>query len=303
MASQKPRAMDRLSQRMTARLQHLSPASQRVVMHIDAHRLDAMTQSAAELAAAIGTSDATVIRAVKALGFAGLPELKQELISLFGKGATPADDMSRTLTGEAFGAEQAVSFVLSWHHDAAASIRSRAVTDQILKAVDILSKASKIATFGLGPSSHLSNYAAALLQRHGRTTHALNCSGSGLADQLLRLEHGDALLMLAYGRAYVEAAVTMARARRLGIPIVLMTDSLESKLQKLATVVVAVPRGQSERISLHGATMVCIEAMLLGIAASDRERTMARLDLLNELRSQIGRNGRPRVVKPRRMST
>lgn len=52
-----------------------TPALRQVVIYIDTNRLEALTKTAAELAADIGTSDATVIRAVKALGFTGfLPD-------------------------------------------------------------------------------------------------------------------------------------------------------------------------------------------------------------------------------------
>ena len=72
-------AQDRLTARLEERMAMLSASSQRVAAYIDANRFEALTKSAAELAWAIGTSDATVIRTVQALGFSGLPELKREL--------------------------------------------------------------------------------------------------------------------------------------------------------------------------------------------------------------------------------
>ena len=57
---------DKLAERLHSRGQRLSPALRRVGEFIDDNRLEAMTKSAAELATAIGTSDATVIRALKA---------------------------------------------------------------------------------------------------------------------------------------------------------------------------------------------------------------------------------------------
>ena len=57
----------------------LQPAEQRVVRHISRNRLAVLSTSAANLARQVGASDATVIRAVKALGFTGLGELRAAL--------------------------------------------------------------------------------------------------------------------------------------------------------------------------------------------------------------------------------
>ena len=63
---------DKLSGRIRARARALSPSLAKVLEFIDLNRHEAMTKSAMELAAAIGKSDATVIRAVQAAGFDGV---------------------------------------------------------------------------------------------------------------------------------------------------------------------------------------------------------------------------------------
>lgn len=86
--------VDKLGIRIRARINELSPSLATVIEFIDANRLDAMTKSAVELGRMIGTSDASVIRAVKALGFDGFKELKQELAASLGKGNSAADTSS-----------------------------------------------------------------------------------------------------------------------------------------------------------------------------------------------------------------
>jgi DNA-binding MurR/RpiR family transcriptional regulator len=63
------------------RVSALSPTAARVARFIDQHRATAIASSAAKLAARTGTSDATVVRTVQALGFEGLPELKEALVA------------------------------------------------------------------------------------------------------------------------------------------------------------------------------------------------------------------------------
>jgi DNA-binding MurR/RpiR family transcriptional regulator len=110
-----------------------------------------------------------------------------------------------------------------------------------------------------------------------------------LADQMLDLGSGDALLVLAYGRAYGEVVTVFAEARQFGLPIVLVTDSLDAKLARFANVILPARRGRSERVALHGATLVCLEALVLGLAAASPD-TVASLERLNRLRREVRRN-------------
>lgn len=280
-------AQDRLTTRLRSRIDSLTPSLRRVASFIDANRLDAMTKPAAELALAIGTSDATVIRTVKALGFSGLPELKRELAAFFGKGASASDNMQRTLSRVEGDVEGAIDFVLTAQQLSIGQLRSEAIRTKISAAVRMLEGAQRIAVFGIGPTAFLAGYTGLLIARNGRQSHVLDATGGALADQLLQLGECNALLMLAYGRTYKEAAVTIAEARSLKLPIVLISDSLDEGLARYADVIVPAPRGLTEHVALHATTFACLEALILGLAAADQANALARLDKLNELRKAI----------------
>lgn len=57
----------------------LTPASRRVARFIAENHAVTLGSSALSLTARIGTSDATVVRAIQMLGFTGLPQLKRVL--------------------------------------------------------------------------------------------------------------------------------------------------------------------------------------------------------------------------------
>jgi hypothetical protein len=48
-----------------------------------------------------------------------------------------------------------------------------------------------------------------------------------------------------------------------------------------------VQRGQAERVALHGTTLIALEAVILGLAAANREVAMASLQRLNALRKSV----------------
>lgn len=282
-------AADRLGNRIRARMNGLPPSLVRVLEYIDANRLDAMTMSAVELGAVIGTSDASVIRAVKALGFDGFKDLKRELAATLGHGQSAADNMARTFMGIDDTHDAAIERVLEDHGAALAALASPEARAQMSAAVKLLAAARRIGIFGLGPSSYLARYFALQLTRSGRPTHVFDGSGSPFADQLLGMPDVDVVVMLAYGRPYKEATACIAEARRFRKRILLITDFTEKGLASHATTVVNVHRGQAGRVALHGATLVCLEAMMLALAHRNKDRSVTTLERLNELRKSIGK--------------
>ncbi|MGA8198269.1 MAG: hypothetical protein WB902_33455, partial [Acetobacteraceae bacterium] len=112
----------------------------------------------------------------------------------------------------------------------------------------------------------------------------LNVTGIMLADRMLDLRAGDAVLALAYGRAYREVTGLFGEARRLRLPIVLVSETAERALARFADVVLAIPRGKRQRVALHGGTLVGLEAVVLALAAANGDRALATLERLNMLR-------------------
>jgi DNA-binding MurR/RpiR family transcriptional regulator len=283
-----PALTDPFAQRVAAAQASLSPTARRVVRFIDQNRIATLTRSAAELAASTGTSDATVIRTVQALGFEGLSDLRESLVASLDGRSTPADHMRRRLAETGESTDRAIAAVLDAHREALADLESAQARGQIAAAVSALHRADRIALFGIGPSAALARYVSILLQRIGRQSRTLDATGLALADQLLDLRSGDTLLALAYSRPYREVVAVFAEARRLGLPVVLVTDSLASKLARFADVIVPARRGRAERVALHGATLVVLEAVVLGLAAANRTAAVAALERHNELRCTVG---------------
>lgn len=274
-------------QRFRAHAPKLTGAASRVATFIDKNRAKALGSSAADIGASSGTSDATVVRTIQSLGFDGLADLRQSLAASFDMSATPADNMRRSLADIGESTDRAIDLVFNAHRKAFEALQSAETRDAITAAVSTLHPADRIVVFGIGPSSALAHYVTMLLGRNGRRARALDATGTALADQLLDLRKDDALLILAYGRSYREVATTFAEASRLDLPTVLVTDTLEEKLARRADVVIPAKRGNANSVALHGATTVVLEAVVLGLAASDNETAVATLDRLNSLREAV----------------
>jgi DNA-binding MurR/RpiR family transcriptional regulator len=264
--------------------QSLGASGRRVAKFIDENRQTVLASSAAALGGYIGTSDATVLRTIQSLGFAGLSDLKRAILKSADSATTPADHMRHTLADLKKSTGHAVECVLQAHADGLDVLKSEKCRAQIAAAVRILDASDRIVVFGIGPSAALASYVSISLARCGRVSRTIDATGSMLADQLLDLRGGDGLLILAYGRLYKEVRAVFAEAKGLGLATVLVTEAADTPLAKLADVAVAIPRGRPGQVSLHGATFVGLEAMVLSLAAARPDAAVASLDKLNRLR-------------------
>ncbi len=265
----------------------LSPKERVVADFYAEHREEAAFLSAAEIAERLGTSDATVVRAVKALGYSGIPELRRELIEALRARATPTVRLGRSLEDAG---KDPLGRVIDLEIELLEAARSIDRAD-FGRAVDALVTAERVLAYGLGPNGPLAEYFALRLQRLGRPTQAITTSGLRLADSLLVARKGDALVLIAYERLDQDTDVVLTRANDFGLPVVLITDTLGAKLA--GRIEVALPALRSRGGALSGAstTMAILDALVLAIAGRDRARSLAALAELNELRRRL--RGRP----------
>lgn len=280
--------MDEFSSTVRSLTASLSPAAARVAHFLDQNRARVLASSAAQIAAQLAMSDATVIRAVQALGFEGLPDLKKALAAELDDPRTPATNMRRTLDEIGTNTDQAIGAVLEAHRDGIAALQTDTGRAAIHAAIKVLHPAARLGVFGIGPSAHLARYVALQLTRSGRQSFLLDATGWSLADQLLGLRGGDALLLLAYGQPYREVRAVMSEARRLGLSVVLVTDTEDSALARQAAVVLLARRGRANQVALHATTLAALEAVILGLAAVDHDHALQQLANLDRLRKLVG---------------
>ena len=298
------------AQRLIGAAGKLSAGEADVANFFRDNREEVLVASAVELAEKIGTSDATVIRAAKALGFTGLDELRRQLAAELRMSLSPAARLARTL-GSVRNASP-LALTVNVHLEALERLQNEISPELFEAAIKLLSSANRVFVFGLGPSSALANYFVIQLQRFGHEAASLTHTGLLLADGLHRLRKGDVLVVLAYSRIYQELDALLRRADELAIPVVLLTDTLGPLLHSRVEIVLPVARGKTEGFSTHTATLGLIEALLIGIATKRPAETVAQLRELNDLRASLagaamilpvgGRPGKLRKNKPVRVT-
>ncbi|QKJ88395.1 MurR/RpiR family transcriptional regulator [Paramixta manurensis] len=276
--------VDVLGERYRARASSLSPRLQSVARYIHEHRERVLESTAMEIAAATETSDATVVRSVQALGFAGLRDLKKTLEAWFGPGMNSEEKMVATVNELSCDIHSGIDFVLGGHKLACDALSEPHNRQAIAEAVVLLIAARQVALFGINASGILADYSARLFTRIGIPACSLNRSGVALAEQLLALQRGDVLIMMAQKSAHREGTTTLREAKRLGIPVILLTHATDSFFAKEAEVVINVPRGgENGRMPLHGTVLVCLEMLILSVASATSARTVKTMKRIQDL--------------------
>ena len=278
-------------ERVAERFGQMSPAEQRVVRFFQGNREEVLIASAAALASKAETSDATVVRATKALGFSGLEDLRRTLADELRSSLSPAERLTRTLGEVGSSLSAAFEMTLDLHLRSLESLRRSVTLEQFEKAVDGIAGARRVVVFGIGPSSAIADYFVVQLCRFGLDATSLTNTGLLFADDLRKLRNGDLVIMLAYGRVYAELAALLDEIDRHGLRSFLITDTLAATLRHRVDLVLPVPRGHAEMLSMHTATLGFIEALLVGVATRRPDETLASLKELNEVREKLA--GKP----------
>lgn len=199
-----------------------SPRLRAVVSYINDNREVVLEHTAMEIATATQTSDATVVRAIQALGFAGLRELKQTMERWFGTSVTSAEKMRSTVTALSSDVNSSIDFVLEGHQRVCEVLSRADNRAAVAQAVALLSDARggdlRYRRLGI-----LAEYTARLFSRIGLPAYVMNRTGFSLAEQLIGLQRGDVLIMMGQKSPHREGLTTLREAKRLGIPTILLT--------------------------------------------------------------------------------
>ena len=298
--TEKTQAPETFESRVLTVLDTLAPAEQRIARFFIDQKQAVLLNSAAQIAQLAGTSDATVVRTARALGFESLSTLRAALLSELTGTPSPGTRMERTLAEVGGHAGDVLRHVMEIHEKALEVLRHEQFAVSFERCIDILAGAARRHVFGIGPSGAMADYASLQFNRIGLPTNALSASGIALADRLLWIGKGDAVLVMAYAPLYREVEVLLDHAARHEVPVILISDDLGPLVADKVAETLPVPRGNADHLAMHGGTMVLIEAMIVALAAKGKDAALDSLDQLSMLRGSIDKAWSKRGTRKRK---
>ncbi|TSI15099.1 MurR/RpiR family transcriptional regulator [Brevibacterium aurantiacum] len=209
----------------------LSAQEKRVGQFATREPLKFATSSVSAIAHWAGTSEATVIRAARSLGFTGIKEMKvayahsidgelsltatiraqlDELASA-GAGATPA---------------QVATKVASDISDLLLRTASSLESDELSRTCAAIEQCTQTFLFGLGSARYIADYLSLSLDRLGFATSLISDAGHASADALAKLSESTPLIVFAPHAIFPEIEVVMRLALENATTMVLISQEL-----------------------------------------------------------------------------
>ncbi len=282
-----PLIKDVFSDRLAKRKDRLTPGALSVAEFINANKHGILGLSAREIGVETDTSDATVIRTIQTLGFAGLRDLKDTLSAWLGHVDSPVEKMA--LTSQALGsdADAAIEFTIQSQRSALEALGTPENRAAAATAIELIANATSVGIFGIAASGIIAQYGARLFSRSGITGKAYTETGVALAESLLQMQTGDVLIMILHSRAHREATATLTEAQRLGVPVIMILGREDAPLRNHAAASLVLPRFKAENVALHSQAMFALEALHLGVSSITANRSVATLERLVTIRKNI----------------
>lgn len=279
-----------LSERVARQLDGLSPSETRVAQYLKAMPTEELIfANAEELGRLTRTSDATVVRTARKLGYSGLPQLKREAGSGLGEAAThPKERLSRRLSalGSDLGTMRQQIFA-----DAIESLElTRGAVDdaELQAAVGALAHADTIFAFGYGGSELGALHLARMANRMGYNAQAVGDTGLMLADSVMRISHGDAIVIFQPGRVLHDIEVILEHAASVGARTVLISgERLHQQLRASYDVGLLAIRGSAHLSSEALSSVVVADVLGYGLSALDEDRAMQAREQLTHVRQRL----------------
>jgi DNA-binding MurR/RpiR family transcriptional regulator len=288
-------AGESLNERLAERLEELTPAERRVAEYLARNLHGIIFATAGEIGAATDTSDATVVRTAKTLGYSGLPELKRAVGQEVGMATKPSVQLRRRI--EQSGTDTATLLDHVFTEAAERMTETRRLIDEkdFVTAVDALVEAREVVGYGVGPSGVAVNFLTLRLTRLGRQARTIAATGFRLADELLPLKADDVIVLYAPGRLLSDMDALLQHAESVGARTILISDALGDLLADRVHVTLPALDSPSGFTQEGLSSMVVTDALMLGVASRDAARSTAASELLTSLRKTVS----PRDSKKR----
>jgi DNA-binding MurR/RpiR family transcriptional regulator len=277
-----------LADRVAGVLPRLSPKQQRVARFLAANEGAVAFTSATEIAARLRVDPATVVRLAQALGFQGYPDLQRHLRASYPHHYPSSGLAVRDHAASDDGEPGPIARAFAQDHENLRLGLEQLDQAELAAAVDAIGRARRILVFGGGVAGSVVAFLGSSLRTMGFPVHLGDRDDLALIQELVLLGSDDLALGVGFYRYVGLTVAALERARALGVPTVVLTDSPLSPLVPLADHALCAP---VESVS-HRVSLVAPMAVTNALIAACVERQPAQVDVtLRRLDDEYRRAG------------
>jgi DNA-binding MurR/RpiR family transcriptional regulator len=274
-----------LQERVVANAARLSPMEQRVAEFMQVNQGRVAVSSAADLAGLIGTSDATVVRTARSLGYSNFTQLRKS-VGIEAASPTAADIIEKRI-GSTADSDSVLHSAVSDTVRLLGQLGDERVAENWTRAVEALGEADRVWTLGFGPAASLAEFQSLSLRRIGVESSAITMTGFRMADDLMRVGAGDVLLIFAPVRLFREIDAALAHARTVGARTIVVSEALGLAVRGRADIILSTPGTANNSASELSAGLLLAHSFVLHLAQRSHARSVTRLEELNRVRTHV----------------
>lgn len=266
--------------------QQLTKSEEQIANYLRRNQEEAAFLSAAELAARLDLSEATIVRFARTIGFENYPAMRKVLQENFRRRVTHSTRLQSRLDdlregGNIF--ERMIASEIDYLTQALETMDK----DAFHQAVKLLKMHRRVFVFGVGPSISLVDLMEIRLRRTGWDVIPLTTTGREMLEPLLSMSEKDLLFTICFFDVTPSLELVLNYANEQNCKVIMLTDTLGSIVGEKADVVLAARRGPVSGFHSLVVPMTIINTLMLALAQDDQEHAIKNLDKLDELRERF----------------
>lgn len=279
--------VESLSSRIEEHWKSLRASERAVAAYLYKDPFSALYCTASELAERTRTSDATVVRTARALGYSGLPDLKRQAGIELTKTVDPETRLEQAISRSAGDSSETIATVVDDALGTVGDLRTSINADEVDAAAEALHSADTVITWGLGTSATAARYAAERLSRTGVPATHLDRSGFALANEIINLRENQTLLLFVPGRKHADLLLLLRAAADIGATSILVSNSHGEEVRSKPTLVVDLPHSATKITSELFTEILLVDILVGTLLSSHPDGARAARRRLMHYRSTI----------------
>jgi DNA-binding MurR/RpiR family transcriptional regulator len=241
-----------------------------------------------DLARAVGVSKSTVVRFAKSLGYKGFPEFRRDIQQEMRRKLRAADRMEETFA-ELGNDENIFAKLIKRDIQLLEETLQAASFPDFHKAVEIIWRARKVFLIGLNASMALAYLLHFRLVRVKKETHWMFLTGgTSLLEQLAFIEPEDVLIAIDFLQVPREVQTALQHAKRVGAPILGITDFPTSPIARAADVCLYAKRGLHSTVNSLTPAFSLVNALAIAVVWTKKADSIKALTDLDRLLEEPG---------------
>jgi DNA-binding MurR/RpiR family transcriptional regulator len=277
-----------LIKQIFAKTDSLNGAQKRLGHYLKNDSAALLLSNVSDLADAVGVSKSTVVRFAKSLGYKGFPEFKREIQTEMRRKLRAASRMEETFA-ELGNDENIFAKLIKRDIVLLQETLQAASSPDFHKAVEIIWRARKVFIIGLNASMALAYLLHFRLVRVKKDVHWIFLTGgTSLLEQLAFMERRDVLIAIDFVNVPREVQTALHHAKKVGAPILGITDFPSSPIAKAANVCLYAKRGLHTTVNSLTPAFSLVNALAIAVVWTKKADSLKALNDLDKLLEGYG---------------